>query len=96
MTEKIFDCLLSGCIPVYFGAPDIADFVPPQTFVDYRQFGNYSDLDRFLRGMTESESHHYLDAAQNFIASPAFDKFTVDYFIDDVLNVMEQEFNRIG
>jgi hypothetical protein len=94
VTEKIFDCFLAGCIPVYFGAPDIADFVPPQTFVDYRQFGNYSDLDQFLRGMTESEARHYLDAAQDFLTSPAFDKFTVDYFVNDVLNVIEQEFNR--
>jgi hypothetical protein len=96
VTEKIFDCFLAGSIPVYFGAPDIADFVPPQTFVDYRQFGNYSDLNQFLRGMTESESRHYLEAAQDFLASPAFDKFTGDHFVTDVLNVTAQEFNCRG
>jgi len=92
ITEKIFDCLLSGCIPVYFGAPDISDFVPAQTFIDYRQFENYSDLDQFLRGMTETEARRYLDTAHDFLASPAFDKFTVDYFINDILNTIEQEF----
>jgi hypothetical protein len=96
VTEKIFDCFLAGCIPVYLGAPDITDFVPPQTFVDYRKFENYSDLDRFLRGMTESEARHYLEAAQDFLASLVFDKFTVDYFVNDILNVLEQKFNSKG
>ncbi len=92
VTEKLYDCFLAGCIPIYFGAPDIADFVPLQTFIDYRQFGDYSDLDRFLRGISEPEASHYLDAAQDFLASSEFDKFTTDYFVNDVLNVIEQEF----
>jgi len=91
VTEKIFDCFLAGCIPVYWGAPDIEDFVPRETFVDYRNFRTYAELDRFLRGITESEASHYLEAAQNFLASPAFDKFTVDYLVNDILNVIEQE-----
>jgi hypothetical protein len=96
VTEKIFDCFLAGCIPVYFGAPDIADFVPSETFVDYRRIENYSNLDQFLCGMTESEAGHYLEAAQDFLASPAFEKYTVDFFVNDVLNVIEQEFKSEG
>jgi hypothetical protein len=94
VTEKIFDCLLAGCIPVYFGAPDIADFVPAQAFIDYRQFKNYSDLDCFLRGMTEPEARGYLDVAREFLAGSEFDKFTVDYFVNDILNVLECEFDH--
>ena len=93
VTEKIFDCFLAGCIPVYFGAPDIADFVPSSTFIDYRRFGNHADMDGFMRGMTEIQGRIYLDAARKFLAGPAFDKLTVDYFVNDVLNVMEQEFD---
>jgi Glycosyltransferase family 10 (fucosyltransferase) C-term len=96
ITEKIFDCFLAGCIPVYFGAPDIADFVPSQSFIDFRQFGNFADLDQFLRGMTDSQARYFQEAAQAFLGSPAFEKFTVDYFVNEVLNVMEQEFDRIG
>ncbi|MCX6252915.1 MAG: glycosyltransferase family 10 [Bacteroidia bacterium] len=94
ITEKIFDSFLAGCIPVYFGAPDITDFVPSETFIDFRLFGNYSDLDRFLRGMTESDANRYLDAAREFLAGKAFDKFTVDHFVNDILNVIEQELDK--
>ena len=95
VTEKIFDCFLAGCIPVYFGAPDISDFVPAHAFIDYRRFGNYANLDQFLRGMTDVQARSYLDVAREFLASPEFDKFTVDYFVNEILNVIEQEFEKI-
>ena len=90
VTEKIFDCFLAGCIPVYWGAPDISDFVPPSTFIDYRQFKSYVDLDKFMRGMTEADARGYSEAAREFLASPAFDKFTADHFVNDVLNKIGQ------
>jgi hypothetical protein len=92
VTEKIFDCFLAGCIPVYLGAPDISDFVPSATFIDYRRFGNYADLNGFMRGMTELKALKYLEAAREFLASSAFDKFTVDYFVKEILDLFEQEF----
>ena len=92
VTEKIFDCFLAGCIPVYFGAPDITDFIPKESFIDFREFGNYVELDRFLREMTEVDFQKYIGAARDFLASSEFNKFTVDYFVNDILNVIEQEF----
>ncbi|MDP2598924.1 MAG: glycosyltransferase family 10, partial [Candidatus Liptonbacteria bacterium] len=38
VTEKIYDCFSAGCIPVYYGAPDIAEIVPPECFIDFRKF----------------------------------------------------------
>lgn len=32
-TEKITDCFLAGCMPFYYGAPNIADFFPKESFV---------------------------------------------------------------
>ena len=34
VTEKIIDCIFAGCIPVYWGAPDITDYVPKNCFID--------------------------------------------------------------
>lgn len=34
-TEKIFDALRCGAIPIYAGAPDITDFVPADCFIQY-------------------------------------------------------------
>lgn len=32
-TEKITDCFLAGCMPFYYGAQNIADFFPKESFV---------------------------------------------------------------
>ena len=92
VTEKIFDCFLAGCIPIYFGAPNICDIVPNRAFIDYRRFDSYADLDAFLRGMTRREASVYMDASREFLASAAFDRLTVDHFVNDILGVMEKEF----
>jgi len=32
VTEKIIDCFVAGVVPVYLGAPDVSDYVPPLAF----------------------------------------------------------------
>lgn len=34
-TEKIYDALRNGAVPIYQGAPDILDFVPADCFIPY-------------------------------------------------------------
>jgi len=41
MTEKLFDCFFAGVVPVYWGAPDVLDFVPASCFIDYRNFQDF-------------------------------------------------------
>jgi hypothetical protein len=94
VTEKIFDCFLAGSIPVYFGAPDITDFIPRETFVDFRRFTNYLELDRFLRAMSVREGQTYIEAARDFLGTSEFNKFTVDYFVNEILNIIEDEFEK--
>jgi Glycosyltransferase family 10 (fucosyltransferase) C-term len=75
VTEKIFDCFLSSCIPVYFGAPDILDFVPRNTFIDYRNFRNFEELEKYLVGLNETDAAKMLDSAKVFLASSEYDKY---------------------
>lgn len=55
VSEKIYDCLAAGSIPVYLGAPDITDFVPGSCFIDFRKFKSYDELNGFLSSMSEEE-----------------------------------------
>lgn len=52
VTEKIFDAFSCGCVPIYYGAPDIKDHVPPQCFINYRDFNNINDLHQFISSMS--------------------------------------------
>lgn len=58
VTEKWFDCLLAGCVPVYAGAPNIADFAPgPDSYVDALAF-EPAQLARHLRETAASPGRY--------------------------------------
>ena len=33
ITEKFIDCIISGCVPLYYGAPNIGDFFPKNSYI---------------------------------------------------------------
>ena len=56
VTEKFFDALTAGTVPIYWGAPNIADFAPsPHSYVDASQFPEPRDLAAFVTTVAESE-----------------------------------------
>ena len=55
LTEKIFDCLYAGTVPVYLGAPDIDELIPAEAFVDMRNFDSYAEMLTFVQGMSHAD-----------------------------------------
>lgn len=96
VTEKIFDSFLSGSIPIYYGAPDILDFVPENTFIDYRKFGNQEALDKHLKGMTEEDGSKMINAAKDFLASKRFDDYYLENFIEHIMDKVEKYSTKIN
>ncbi|KAF0208854.1 MAG: glycosyltransferase family 10 [Actinomycetota bacterium] len=82
ITEKIFDCLVGGTIPVYLGAPDIADYVPPEAYIDFREFGDYPSLESHLRGMSNAEAERHLSSAREFLGSDSAKAFTEAAYVE--------------
>ena len=59
VTEKWFDCLLAGCVPVYLGAPNIADFAPaPDSYVDASAFADARALAAHLRALAADPARY--------------------------------------
>eukprot|EP00197_Chlamydomonas_leiostraca_P010384 CAMPEP_0202860778 /NCGR_PEP_ID=MMETSP1391-20130828/2376_1 /ASSEMBLY_ACC=CAM_ASM_000867 /TAXON_ID=1034604 /ORGANISM="Chlamydomonas leiostraca, Strain SAG 11-49" /LENGTH=302 /DNA_ID=CAMNT_0049540021 /DNA_START=243 /DNA_END=1148 /DNA_ORIENTATION=- len=49
VTEKLYQAFVAGCVPIYYGAPNVADFLPaPNSIIDYRQLGSSVRLARLL------------------------------------------------
>ena len=41
ISEKLFEAMKSGCLPIYYGAPNIEDFIPlPDAIIDYEKLGS--------------------------------------------------------
>ena len=92
VTEKIFDVMYAGCVPVYNGAPDIASFVPENAFIDVRDFKDYEALFNFLKSIDQRTYQKYLQNIQSFLSSQAFAKFSQENFANNVLQILEEEF----
>ncbi|XP_054782120.1 alpha-(1,4)-fucosyltransferase-like [Prosopis cineraria] len=51
VTEKLFYALDSAAIPIYFGAPNIDDFVPPHSVIDGSKFTTLQDLALYVKAL---------------------------------------------
>jgi hypothetical protein len=93
VTEKIFDCFLAGTIPIYFGPEDITEFVPRNTFIDFRDFKDFKALETFIGNFTSAEAEEKLKAADAFLQSRAFEKHYLPNFISDIVDKIKHHSN---
>lgn len=92
ITEKLFDCLFSGCVPVYLGAENVLDYIPKDVFVDARMFGSIDKLVNHLENMTEATYAQYLSAAWDFLNSEAFSaRFSIENYVNTVEAFIDME-----
>ncbi len=68
VTEKIFDSLVNGCVPVYWGADDIERHVPRSCFIDRRDFADTAAVHARLRAMSRDEYEGYQAAMRAYLA----------------------------
>ncbi|HEY3390947.1 MAG TPA: glycosyltransferase family 10, partial [Prolixibacteraceae bacterium] len=95
ITEKLFDSIFAGCIPVYLGAPDITNYVPPEVFINIKDFNSWADLERYMRSMSEKNAAGYLDAANSYISGNEFDKFHIDHLDGLLMGIICEEIDRL-
>lgn len=82
ITEKIFDCFFAGCVPIYWGADNIAEHIPKECFIDKREFDSYEKLYDHIKNMSNEEYMRYLDSIEVFLNSEKIYQFSSDYFVD--------------
>jgi len=85
ITEKIFDAFAAGCVPVYWGAPNIADHIPADCFIDKRNFNDYETLYSHMKNMTDEAYLRHLDAIEDFLKSEKGHRFSIPCFCEIVL-----------
>jgi hypothetical protein len=85
VTEKIFDALFAGCVPIYLGAPDITAQLPAEIFIDKRHFKDYAALYHYLRHMSAAEYDGYRQAIAKFLSGPGVRPFSAEYFAETVI-----------
>jgi hypothetical protein len=90
LTEKLFDALLAGCVPVYLGSPSIGRFVPADAFIDVRRFRSRRHVAELLKNMSEDRWHEMRAAGAEFLRRDADALFGSRQYIDAVIGAVER------
>ncbi|RUM91425.1 MAG: hypothetical protein DSZ27_06455 [Thiomicrospira sp.] len=86
ITEKIFDCFVAGCVPVYWGADNIDNHIPNSCYIDMRNFPTYESLYSFLINISDHEYENYLNEIELFFASEKAERFSASYFVRTLID----------
>lgn len=93
VTEKIFDPLFAGCIPVYLGANNVLEYIPKECFIDRRDFNSNDELYIYMKKMDNETYLNYLINIEKFLNSEKGHKFSVEYnariIVDNIVKKKE-------
>lgn len=84
ITEKIFDCLVAGCVPIYWGAPDIGKHVPSDCYVDFESFKGFDELYRFMETYSEKDYENFLKATRAYLTSKQIEPYTPHFYANSI------------
>lgn len=75
ITEKIFDCLYAGTIPLYLGAKDITDLIPSNAYIDCRNFSSWQEMHEVVMTFRSTDIKAMRDAGRKFIIGKQGQKY---------------------
>jgi len=82
--EKIFDSFSAYSVPIFYGAPNVKELIPQDTFIDYRDFENLNELNAYLNSIDEKKYNEYMFAIKQFMESDEYLKFTSKGFVESI------------
>lgn len=89
ISEKMFDALSAGTVPIYLGDVRITDHVPAACFVDARQFRNDREMLQFARDCDEATWQKLREAGRQFVQSDGIKKFQSDAFANRMTEMLD-------
>jgi hypothetical protein len=91
ITEKIFDCFLAGCVPIYLGASNITRHIPKETFIDKRNFKTYEELYSYIKTMPDQDYFKYQNAIAEFLKSDKSYQFSAECFAKTLFSEIKKD-----
>lgn len=90
LTEKLFDALLAGCVPVYLGNPSVGRDVPERAFIDVRKYGSRREVAELLARMPEADWQEMRAAGADFLRRGAGATFGWRQYAEAVIAAVER------
>lgn len=81
ITEKIFDAMEAGAIPIYAGPDNSDEYIPRNCYIDYTSFQSLPELVKFLQAFTQETYLEYQHNIKRFLESEQAQKFMIPAFV---------------
>lgn len=91
ITEKVFDCLFSGTIPIYWGASNVSKHIPDNCYIDRTKFKSNEDLYNFLKNMDDQEILKIQGNIESFLKSSEALPFSNESFVKNIIETIVNE-----
>jgi len=96
ITEKIFDSFLAGCVPIYWGANNVDEYIPQNCFIDMRRFRDFSEVHRYLTSVSPAEYLQFQQAIADFLRSDEAQLFSIEKFATTVAKSIADDLLQQG
>lgn len=90
VTEKIFDCFQAGTVPIYWGAPNITDYIPHNCFIARQKFSSDEALYEYVKNMDAADYEQYMENIRLFLESDKARLYSIDNFIRIFMELITQ------
>lgn len=87
LLEKLFDPMLSGSIPVYYGPKDIS--VPENLFIRIDENTQPKEIIDYLSSFKEPEINEYRNRIYEFLIGSKSNKFRYSYFANQIIKLIQ-------
>ncbi len=81
ITEKIFDCFQTLTVPIYWGAPNIAEYIPKDCYLLREDFSSDDALYSYLKNMDEITYSQYQQNIRTYLQSENAKSYSQEHFI---------------
>jgi hypothetical protein len=88
ITEKIIDSFVNGCVPIYWGADNVLEYIPENCFIDRRKFKYTKDVHEFLLSISPEQFSEYQSNIGDFLKSENAQKFSFENFVSTVVSAI--------
>ena len=90
VSEKPLQAMICGSIPIYLGPPDVYEYLPEGTFIDFAQF-DIDALCDYILNMSEREYNEYRKRIRKFITTKECSEFSSYIFAKKLINIIERD-----
>jgi len=89
LTEKIFDSLAAGTIPIYYGSDYVEEILPKELYINVKKFKNICDISNYINKFNADDYQVFYDALIKFCDSEIFKMNTYKARAEQLLKICD-------